>query len=52
MSLILSGTGERELSSWTVPTARVCCCVMAERFAGMVKVWLELSELIKRVPEK
>ena len=51
MSLILWGTGERELSGM-VPTARVCCCVMAERFAGMMKIWLELSALMKRVPEK
>ena len=50
MSLIPWGVGERELRRM-VPTARVCCCEMADKLAGMVKSVLEPCVLMKRVPD-
>ena len=50
MSLIPRGVGERELRRM-VPTARVCCCEITERLAGMVNSVLEPCVLMKRVPD-
>ena len=50
MSLIPRGVGERELRRM-VPTARVCCCEITERLAGMVNSMLEPCVLMKRVPD-